>query len=79
MDLEGYDVSDDRYLGEVVDVDEGVVRCVQETYDAPEYRVYCCTEEGWCDRGENGRDDIGTERLNVKMRDRAVEVGNYLD
>ena len=43
-----------------------------------ECHVDCCSEEGWGDQGENGRDDIGSERLSVEMGDGRVAGGDGL-
>lgn len=70
-----YDVWNVEDLGEVVDVDEGVVCCVRGTYGAADYRVDGCRRKELEHQSEYGRDDIGTEGLDVEIGNGAIGVG----
>ena len=79
LDLEAEDVADDEYHGQLVDVDGGVVGCLEQAHDAPEDHVDGGGEEGGGHEGEDGAEDVGAEGLRVFVGDGAADVGADFD
>ena len=53
LDLKGQDIAQYENLGQVVDADDRMMVCVQQSHHPAEGHVDCCCEEGGSDEGED--------------------------